>query len=190
MPLAILQYDFQWHILGSYKLRCPMVCAAFPLANVRQLLRFNVMAVDLRLANTHMLLLSQHDGSTLLVRWLGKSFQLLYMTNIPDGVLRLLASAERNLADARLSKLSNDNRFDAAYKTIMQCAMVGLWANGYRTATSQPGGPSSEASWLCCQPCSGCWGRWCPRRSFPLANSTEPEPGPRTSQRLPRGQLR
>ena len=84
MPFAILQYDFQWHILGSYKLRCPMVCAAFPLANVRQLLRFNVMAVDLRLANTHMLLLSQHDGSTLLVRWLGKSFQLLYMTNIPD----------------------------------------------------------------------------------------------------------
>lgn len=57
----------------------------------------------------------------------------------PDGVLRLLASAERNLADARLSELSNDNRFDAAYKTIMQCAMVGLWANGYRTATSQPG---------------------------------------------------
>lgn len=55
------------------------------------------------------------------------------------GVLRLLASAERNLADARLSGLSNDNRFDAAYKTIMQCAMIGLWANGYRTVTSQPG---------------------------------------------------
>jgi hypothetical protein len=32
----------------------------------------------------------------------------------PGGVLRLLASAERNLADARLSALSNDNRFDAA----------------------------------------------------------------------------
>ena len=32
-----------------------------------------------------------------------------------------------------------DNRFDAAYKCIMQCAMLGLWANGYRTATSQPG---------------------------------------------------
>ena len=28
---------------------------------------------------------------------------------------------------------------DAAYKTIMQCAMLGLWANGYRTSTSQPG---------------------------------------------------
>ena len=56
-----------------------------------------------------------------------------------SGVLRLLAAADRNLADARLSELSNDNRFDAAYKTIMQCAMIDLWANGYRTATSQPG---------------------------------------------------
>ncbi len=57
----------------------------------------------------------------------------------PGGVLRLLASAERNLVDARLTELSNDNRFDAAYKTIMQCAMIGLWAKGFRTATSQPG---------------------------------------------------
>lgn len=55
------------------------------------------------------------------------------------GVLRLLASAGRNLADARLAELSADNRFDAAYKTIMQCAMIGLWAKGFRTATSQPG---------------------------------------------------
>jgi hypothetical protein len=57
----------------------------------------------------------------------------------PDGVQRLLASAERNLVDVRLAGLSADNRFDAAYKAIMQCAMIGLWANGYRTATSQPG---------------------------------------------------
>ena len=57
----------------------------------------------------------------------------------PTGVLRLLASAERNLADAQLPALSADNRFDAAYKTILQCAMIGLWANGYRTSTSQPG---------------------------------------------------
>lgn len=57
----------------------------------------------------------------------------------PESVQRLLAAAARNLADARLAALSADNRFDAAYKTIMQCAMVGLWANGYRTATSQPG---------------------------------------------------
>ena len=56
-----------------------------------------------------------------------------------SGVARLLASAARNLADAGLEELSNDNRFDAAYKTIMQCAMIGLWANGYRPVTSQPG---------------------------------------------------
>lgn len=35
--------------------------------------------------------------------------------------------------------ISADNRFDAAYKCIMQCAMLGLWANGYRASTSQPG---------------------------------------------------
>lgn len=57
----------------------------------------------------------------------------------PAGVQRLLASAGRNLADAQLAELSADNRFDAAYKTILQCAMIGLWAKGYRTATSQPG---------------------------------------------------
>lgn len=57
----------------------------------------------------------------------------------PGGVQRLLASAERNLADAHLAGLSAENRFDAAYKGIMQCAMIGLRAHGYRTATSQPG---------------------------------------------------
>lgn len=57
----------------------------------------------------------------------------------PVGVQRLLAAAERNLADARIAALSAENRFDAAYKAIMQCAMIGLWANGYRTSTSQPG---------------------------------------------------
>lgn len=57
----------------------------------------------------------------------------------PHGVRRLLAAAERNLTDANLAGLSAENRFDAAYKAIMQCAMVGLWANGYRTSTSQPG---------------------------------------------------
>jgi hypothetical protein len=56
-----------------------------------------------------------------------------------EAVLKLLLAAERNLADASLAELSADNRFDAAYKTIMQCAMIALWANGYRTSTSQPG---------------------------------------------------
>ena len=54
-------------------------------------------------------------------------------------IQKLLAAAERNLADAALPDLSVDNRFDAAYKTIMQCAMVGLLARGYRTSTSKPG---------------------------------------------------
>ena len=54
-------------------------------------------------------------------------------------VQKLLASARRNLADALITNVSPDNRFDAAYKALMQCAIVGLWANGYRTSTSQPG---------------------------------------------------
>jgi len=52
---------------------------------------------------------------------------------------KLLAAAERNLADARLQGLSTENRFDASYKAIMQLAMVALNANGYRTMTSKPG---------------------------------------------------
>lgn len=57
----------------------------------------------------------------------------------PQGVQRQLAAAARNLADAQLQALSAENRFDAAYKCILQCAMLGLWARGYRTSTSQPG---------------------------------------------------
>ena len=59
----------------------------------------------------------------------------------PDaaGIAKLLQAARRNLADAGIAQVSPDNRFDAAYKCIMQCAMLGLWANGYRTSTSQPG---------------------------------------------------
>jgi hypothetical protein len=52
---------------------------------------------------------------------------------------RLLAAAQRNIADAQLKGLSSENRFDAAYKSIMQLAMAALLANGYRTLTSKPG---------------------------------------------------
>ena len=65
--------------------------------------------------------------------------RLLAFSATPEGVQRLLAAAVRNLADAQLAQLSAENRFDAAYKCIMQCAMLGLWAHGYRTSTSQPG---------------------------------------------------
>ena len=54
-------------------------------------------------------------------------------------IAKLLAAAERNIADAQLPGLSTENRFDAAYKAIMQLAMVALHANGYRTLTSKPG---------------------------------------------------
>lgn len=57
----------------------------------------------------------------------------------PAAMARLLQAARQNLADARLAQVSSGNRFDAAYKCIMQCAMLGLWAHGWRTSTSQPG---------------------------------------------------
>ena len=54
-------------------------------------------------------------------------------------VAKLIAAAERNIADAQLQGLSTENRFDAAYKAIVQLAIVALNANGYRTLTSKPG---------------------------------------------------
>jgi hypothetical protein len=54
-------------------------------------------------------------------------------------IARLLAAAERNLTDSQIPSLSAENRFDAAYKAIMQLAFVALHANGYRTLTSRPG---------------------------------------------------
>jgi hypothetical protein len=54
-------------------------------------------------------------------------------------VAKILAAAQRNVTDAQLAGLSAENRFDAAYKAIMQTAMVALHANGYRTLTSKPG---------------------------------------------------
>ena len=52
---------------------------------------------------------------------------------------RLLAAAQRNLADAQITGLSDESRFDLAYKAIMQCAMLALLRRGYRPATSVPG---------------------------------------------------
>ena len=50
----------------------------------------------------------------------------------------LIAAAERNIADAQLQGLSSENQFDAAYKSIMEMAMVALNADGYRTRKSKP----------------------------------------------------
>lgn len=57
----------------------------------------------------------------------------------PAALLKFLEAARRNLADSHIDVVSDENRFDAAYKCIMLCAMLGLWVHGYRTATSQPG---------------------------------------------------
>lgn len=51
----------------------------------------------------------------------------------------LLAAARRNLGDAKAENISTENRFDAAYKCVMQCALAALMANGYRPDTKVPG---------------------------------------------------
>ncbi|WP_212742618.1 hypothetical protein [Methylobacillus flagellatus] len=56
-----------------------------------------------------------------------------------EALLRLLDAIKRNISDSRIDAVSEETRFDAAYKAIMQCAMLGLWLHGYRTSTSQPG---------------------------------------------------
>lgn len=59
----------------------------------------------------------------------------------PDAtaIKRLISAAERNIEDAHVKEISSENRFDAAYKAIMQLANSALQANGYRTLTSKPG---------------------------------------------------
>lgn len=68
---------------------------------------------------------------------IGKTLEVI----APDQatISRLLAAATRNIADAKIPALSPENRFDAAYKAIMQSANAALQANGYRTLTSKPG---------------------------------------------------
>lgn len=57
----------------------------------------------------------------------------------PETVNRLIIAAERNISDAKIPVMSSENRFDAAYKAIMQISNAALQACGYRTLTSKPG---------------------------------------------------
>jgi hypothetical protein len=57
----------------------------------------------------------------------------------PAETQRLLAAAERNVTDSRVTAVSDENRFDAAYKAIMQCALAAMMATGHRPSTSEPG---------------------------------------------------
>ena len=72
-----------------------------------------------------------------LTRLLGSSLDAIAADK--GSIAKLLAAAERNIADAQVSGQSAETRFDAAYKAIMQTAMAALNANGYRTLTSRPG---------------------------------------------------
>ncbi len=56
-----------------------------------------------------------------------------------NAIKRLAEAAERNIADAKIDAMSTENRFDAAYKAIMQIANAALLTSGFRTLTSKPG---------------------------------------------------
>jgi hypothetical protein len=56
-----------------------------------------------------------------------------------EEIADLLAAARRNLGDAHASNISTENRFDAAYKCILQAALIGLMAQGFRPDTKSPG---------------------------------------------------
>lgn len=52
-----------------------------------------------------------------------------------EEVRALLDAARRNLADAQVTAISLETRFDAAYKAIMQLSLVALLANGFRPSS-------------------------------------------------------
>ena len=56
-----------------------------------------------------------------------------------EEIERLLIAAQRNLRDARVTTISAETRFDAAYKCIMQSALAALMMHGYRPDTHRPG---------------------------------------------------
>lgn len=54
-------------------------------------------------------------------------------------VARMLEAIRQNIEDGRSGAVSAETRFEAAYRAVMQCALVALWANGYRPSKSTPG---------------------------------------------------
>lgn len=68
---------------------------------------------------------------------IGKSLEQIAVDH--DAIEKLVVAAKRNIVDSKIMALSAENRFDAAYKAIMQIANAALQVNGYRTLTSKPG---------------------------------------------------
>jgi hypothetical protein len=56
-----------------------------------------------------------------------------------EEIARVLASAEAGIADANNRGNTPTTRFTCAYRSIMQCALVGLHAHGYRPDTKRLG---------------------------------------------------
>ncbi len=52
---------------------------------------------------------------------------------------RLMAAAERTLADTRVAGISNESKFDIAYRAITQLGIAALLSQGYRPDTNRPG---------------------------------------------------
>jgi len=61
------------------------------------------------------------------------------ITPAQEIIRRLLDSAARHIADAKVGAISAETRFTSAYPAIRMLADVGLRAHGYRTLTSKPG---------------------------------------------------
>ncbi len=68
---------------------------------------------------------------------IGKLLERIHPDSATIG--RLIEAAQRNIKDSELAELSNENRFDAAYKAIMQLSNAALQAAGFRTLTSKTG---------------------------------------------------
>jgi hypothetical protein len=68
-----------------------------------------------------------------------KTGQLKEHKAAPEELERLLAAAERGIADARAKNVSAETRYDAAYRAITQVALAAMMAAGYRPSTNQPG---------------------------------------------------
>jgi hypothetical protein len=62
----------------------------------------------------------------------------------PDAaeVQRLLAAAARNIGDARVTTISPETRFDAAYKAIMQAALAALMAQRFAELVVEDAAPA------------------------------------------------
>ena len=68
-----------------------------------------------------------------------KTGQLKEHKTDAEELARLLAAAERSIADARVKSVSAETRFDAAYRAITQAGLAALMAAGYRPDTHRPG---------------------------------------------------